>query len=68
MTIVKHLRETCCGANRSRSRIPAKLGRQVQSDEVLAYILNILNAAKEKSTKHVTLEVRFQKSYDLGSH
>lgn len=63
------LRGTACVTSRPQYGRPAKIGRQVQPDDVLVYALAYPNTAQERSVKTVASQkVRFGKSKELGTH
>lgn len=55
LTVVKRLRETGCITSRPRSGRPAKVGRQVQPDEVLAYALAYPKCSVREISQHCGL-------------
>ena len=60
LTVVKCFMETSCVTSPARSGRPAKVGRQVQPDEVLAYAL----AYPKCSTREISLHNCLSKSQD----
>jgi transposase len=55
LSVVKRLRETGCVTSRARSGRPAKVGRQVQPDEVLAYALTYPKCSTRQISEHCGL-------------
>ena len=52
LSVVKRLRETGCMTSRARSGGPAKVGRQVQSDEALTYTLAYPICSTRHTSEH----------------